>query len=331
MRPERTRTHTALLASLMLLCPMPRPAQAEPIRVTVRAVSEIVIYPEQSAPATVRSLNDSRVSAEINARIEAIPPRVGDLVQPGDLLVQLDCRDNRFDLARAAARLDLAKQQLARARTLRTDANVSEELLNQRETEFTEAEVAHEQARLDVERCSVRAPFEGVVLERLASEGELAAVGTALMRLLETSRLEVSAQVSLSSMDSLSRASRIWFAHGSERYPVRLRTMTPAVNTKARSREVRYEFGDRSPLPGTAGRLHWQTEQAHLPADLILRRGGELGVLIAEGGQARFVALPDALEGHPVPIALDPETPVIIDGRFGLGDGDTIELAPSDG
>lgn len=331
MGSERPRTERPLATLAILPLLLSSLAGAEPARVTVKPASEIIVYPEQSAPATVRSLNDSRISAEINARIETIPPRVGDLVQPGEVLVLLDCRDNRFDLVRAAARLELAKEQLARARNLRADANVSEELLDQREAEFTEAQVTHQQAQLNVGRCSVRAPFEGVVLERLASEGELAAIGTGLLRLLETSRLEVSAQVSLDSMESLMQANEIWFAYGRERYPVRLRTMTPAVNTAARSREVRYEFGDARPLPGTAGRLHWRTEQAHLPAHLTVRRGGQLGVLIAEDTLARFLPVPGAREGHPVPISLEPQTLIIIEGRYGLSDGDAIELKPVGG
>jgi RND family efflux transporter MFP subunit len=300
---------------------------AEPTRVTSRPLAEIVIYPELSAPATVRSLNDSRISAEIDGRIETIRPRVGDRVVAGEIMVELDCREDRLELARAAARLKLAKQQLSRVRTLRTDANVSEELLDQRETEFTEAELAHEDARLDVERCTLQAPFDGVVLERLASEGELAAPGTPLLRLLETTRLEVSAQVPLGSIDSLEQAEQVWFTSGTRRYALRLRAMTSAVNTKTRSREVRYELAENGPLPGTAGRLHWRSGRAHVPADLTLRRNGRLGILIVAQGLARFLALPEALEGHPAPIELTPGTEVIIEGRHGLDDGDPVEAA----
>jgi RND family efflux transporter MFP subunit len=303
----------------------PGPHAAEPTRVTTRPLSDVVIYPELSAPATVRSLNDSRLSAEIDGRIETIRPRVGDRVRAGEVLVQLDCREDRLKLARAAARMKLAKQQLSRAQTLRTDANVSEELLDQRETEFTEAELAHQDAKLDVERCTLRAPFDGVVLERLASEGELAAPGTPLLRLLETSRLEVSTQVPLGSIASLEQAEQVWFTSGTRRYPLRLRAMTGAVNTKTRSREVRYELAENGPLPGTAGRLHWRSGRAHVPADLTLRRDGRLGILIATDGRARFLPLPEALEGHPAPIDPPPGAELIIDGRFGLDDGDPIE------
>ena len=77
-------------------------------------------------------------------------------------------------------------------------------------------------------------------------------------------------------------------------------------------------------MPGTAGRVVWQSAQAHLPPDLVLRRGDELGVFIANGNKAMFVPLPLAQEGRPAPATLPLSSTIIIGGRYQLQDGDAI-------
>lgn len=324
-RPSAALVPAAILA---MIWPFSLFAETEnaAVTVTTRPLSELIVRPELSATATVRSLNQSRISAQINARIEAIDVKVGDVVPNGNVLVELDCRDNELELARTKALRTLAQRQLSRARSLRTDANVSEELLNQREAEFAQAEADYGQATLNVERCRIRSPFKGVVLDRLASEGELADPGTSLIELLDMARLEVSAQVPTDLIETLTEAARVWFVQDGHRYPVTQRSLTPAVNPLARNREVRYVFNGEAPLPGAAGRLLWQDARLHLPADLVTRRSGRLGLFVAEGGKARFIPLPGALEGHPAPVDLPPETAVIIDGRFALSDGADVRL-----
>jgi hypothetical protein len=45
---------------------------AEGIAVTTRLFTELAILPEYTAPTTVVSINDSKLSSELTARIEAI-------------------------------------------------------------------------------------------------------------------------------------------------------------------------------------------------------------------------------------------------------------------
>jgi len=51
-----------------------------------------------------------------------------------------------------------------------------------------------------------------------------------------------------------------------------------------------------------------------------------LGVFVANGNRAKFIALPLAQEGRPAPADLDPDTAVITSGRYQLQDGDTVSV-----
>ena len=332
-----SRLLTALLATLLLL---PAAASAEAAAVRASSVRELATYPGLSAPARVLSLNDSRIEALISATVEQIPVRVGDEVEAGGELLLLACGDQRSTLRQRVAgrdalkaRLEYAVFQYERARSLKGSNSLSEEALRQRRAESSalQAELAGaaalvEQAQRDVERCSVRAPFRAVVMERLIGVGERAQPGKPLLRLLDLSALEVSAQVPAFDADTLPRAGDISLLVGERAYPLSLRTVVPALDPKSRSRELRLDFIDEVAPPGSSGRLQWRQPTPHLPAEYLLRRGSDYGVFVVSEGRARFVKMAGAREGSPVAVTLPGDTLVITEGRFLLNDGDVVSV-----
>jgi RND family efflux transporter MFP subunit len=307
----------------------------DPVPVTLAPAAQLWFYPEHSAPAQVVPLNDARLSAQINARILAIPVRVGEQVATGDLLVELDCRDydsrlqaQEANLQAQEIRLGLARAQFRRAQDLKRQRNVSDEEVDRRRAELQASEAertaqreAIAQARLDRERCAVRAPFAAAVTERLAGVGTLAAPGTPLLHLVQLDDLEVSARLSPERLAGSLPDAGLVFEYLGERLPVHSVRQVPVVDTATRTRELRLRFRDRTAPAGAPGRLIWRDPVPHLPADLVLRRDGQLGVFLFDTGQARFQALPEALEGQPAAVRLAPDRRLILDGRDRLEDG----------
>ncbi len=314
-------------------------ATSDSIPVTVQRLDELAIYREFSAPATVLSLNDSRVSSELRARIIEIPREVGDTVARNGVLVKLDCRDYELESQRLEAeckrlnvRIALARKQLKRAESLIGSSNVSEELVNQREAELdgalAEREVVLIQlatAQTTAAKCVIRAPFDGVVRERLVHVGELADVGTPLLRIVDTQDLEISARVLTADIELLQQLEAIDFEHRGQRYPASIRTVVPVINTLSRNQEVRLQFRNQAPAPGAAGRLLWRDPVLYLPAEFVVRRQDSLGVFIVEDQHARFHPLPQAQEGRPAQANLPADARIITDGRYLLEDGVAIQ------
>ncbi len=314
---------------------------SEPLpKVKVSPLAELQIPYGYSAPAQVLSMNDSRLSAELNAAVKTIPAKVGNRVAAGDELVTLDCNDakNRLEqakgtLASLKARETLAAQRLQRAEKLRAQRNLAEEDLNLRQSEL-KAAVSERRAQAaqlaiaerDVQHCVIRAPFNGVVTERYAQVGQLASPGTAMLRIVDTDNLEVSAQITSDDIDSLSTYASPYFEYKDRRYPLQLRAIAPVVDSRTRSQVARFDFTEEKPKPGTAGRLAWQDSRAALPAHFISRRNNTLGVLIANSSTVKFHALPAAKEGQPAFIDLPPETKIITDGRLSLSAGDQVQI-----
>ncbi len=316
-------------------------ASAQAVAVSTRPFSELALYPQREAYATVISLNDSRIAAEVTARIVEIPVEVGEVVHKGATLARLDSRDYALAAERAAASLEaaksshrLAEQQLERARKLVEDGFISAEALNLRETELStaaaqlkSAETDMATARRNVHKCLVRAPFRAIIKERLGQVGEIATPGAALVRVLDAGSIEISARVQPDHVAALRENKRITFESASGSFPLKLRRIVPALDQRERNQEARFRFVKEGALPGTAGRVVWQSTKAHLPPDLVLRRDGTLGVFVASAGKAKFVPLPLAQEGRPAPADLDPGTLIVTAGRYQLQDGDAIVTA----
>ncbi len=320
--------------SLFLLFCAPALA-APPATVSVQNLETVAIYPTREAPAQVVSLNLAKLSAELAARIDRIAVEPGQRIARGATVVELDCGDARIAAERtqaalvsAQARLKLARQQLQRNSELAAKNFISSDALDARKTEVEVVaadvklnQAAHNSARRDVGKCTVRAPFPAIVEARLAQVGEWASPGTPLVQLWDTSRLQLAAQVQATDADTLDKASPRFISQGREFAVKRLR-ISPAVNPSARTREARYTFTGTPPAPGSHGVLRWQDPRAWLPASYLVRRGNALGVFVVVNNTARFVAVPGGQEGRPaLATALPRDAQVVTDGRFALQDG----------
>ena len=312
----------------------------KPLVYKTQSLSNLAVPIEYSAPATASSLNESTLKAEISARIDAIPAKVGEVVSKGDVLVKLNCSDAKSQLLQASANLDaakaraqLAEQQLQRAISLKKKRSVSEELLSQRESEASAAnaeqkarDAAQSIAQNQVKRCNITSPFNAIVTERTGQVGELATAGAPMMKVVSTEGLEVSADIVPTDGPSLEQVSNIAFLSPAP-YPVKLRALTGVIGSLTRTREARLTFIDQQPLPGTPGRLSWSDTRPGIPSQYITERQGQLGVFIAEDNKAKFIALPYAQEGRAVATDLTSDTLIITTGRNTVSDGDILNKA----
>jgi multidrug efflux pump subunit AcrA (membrane-fusion protein) len=216
---------------------------------------------------------------------------------------------------------------------------LGEEGLQQRATELEALQarrVVQEQqvkvAQISVDRCVVTAPFAGVVTERAAQLGALAAPGSPLMRLVQLADAELSARVPPT--QSFAENQLLSFDYLNRDYPAQLRVVLPVVDSRQRTQELRLTFPEQLPPPGAAGRLLWQASQPHLPAELLVRRQqGEawnLGVMVAVDGTAVFYPTDNAIEGQPFATDLPQDSMIITDGRLLVREGQAVSLRGDD-
>ena len=122
----------------------------------------------------------------VTSYVTEVPVSIGQRVQRGDLLVQLDDREFKAQLQQAAAAvkrarllLEEAGREQERAQEMYDLTMLSEHDLRMTEVRRIEAEEALQQARLArtqaelrVERCSIRAPQDAIVVDVPATPGQ---------------------------------------------------------------------------------------------------------------------------------------------------------------
>ncbi|MGF1554113.1 MAG: efflux RND transporter periplasmic adaptor subunit [Paracoccaceae bacterium] len=154
---------------------------------------------------TVVAPRTARVSTEIASRVAAMEVALGRRVEAGDALVTLDATLERLDLERTEAmaaadeaRLDDARRQFRDAERLAAGNNLPENEVDTRRAAvaIAEAELAQDRAEIRrlserVERHVVRAPFDGVVTERMTEAGEWVEPGTAVVEVVAADALVV--------------------------------------------------------------------------------------------------------------------------------------------
>jgi len=135
------------------------------------------------------AIDQIEVRAQVGGTLSEIHFKDGQIVRKGDLLFVIDPRPYEIKLAQAKAqleaarsRLELADNQLGRARALRQNQFASQDTLDQRVSDQNAAQAALDEAKarvsdaeLDLEYTRVTAPFTGRIGARQVSAGGLIA------------------------------------------------------------------------------------------------------------------------------------------------------------
>ena len=335
-----------LISSLLIAAcseaPLPAPPPAPTAKpVEAIAFERLAFRQQRDAAATVVSANESKLAAEIGGRLVAIDARAGRRVARGAVLARIDDTDYALAVqraeaatAQATARVELASAQLKRARELVTQGFVSTDAAQIRVTELqlAEADRAAAAAQLAtaknaLAKTAIRAPFAGVVRERLGQVGETVLPGTPLLTLVDAGGVEVVAQLGTADAEQLGEAEAARFVANDREWPLKLLRVSPVVDPQTRLIEARFAFAGAAPATGAAGRLAWLDRATSLPAEAFARRNGRYGVFTVDGDRARFVVLPGVQEGRPARVELPAATRVVIRGERSLQDGDAIAVS----
>ncbi len=305
----------AALAALAVLRSGDAPARADapatsgpppaPVRVDVAQNLEMTAL--LSAPASVVSLNDARVGAEVAGQLLRVA-EVGEVVRRGDVIAKIDSRalglrleEGEAEIRRLEANRDYLAQQVDRLSRLVEQGIVAAEDLDaarsQRRTaaeELVQSRASRDNIAYQLERTQVRAPFSGRIAERLQRAGGYAAVGSEIVRLVDTRRVEVRARAPLAVAPYLREGMDVTVSDATQRVEGRIRTVVPVGDERSRQLEVRIELPEAAWMIGSAVRVALPTSSVRqvvaVPRDaLVLRRDNTFIFKIDAEGAAQRV------------------------------------------
>ena len=322
----------------------------DPLPVAVVAVSEA--SPTQTWAAGV--LEPSRratPSTRLSGNVIAIHVEAGDRVETGQLLVEMDSRDLRDQERSARVGVDAAERGLTEAeRNLGRMHRLYEEDLVARikveeaqlavergQAELAAAESRLKQVQVNLSYGTVRAPFDGVVVQRMVSEGDFAAPGRPLMLLEDRRPLKLVARVSDGTAERLAPGQpvRVRVRSRELELPGTITAILPfAERTMPGFRvEVRVDDPPASLQPGASASVQVPSGDASerprmlVPETALVRRGQLRGVYVArpadsagEPARARLRWL--VLAGE----SAGPESAVVV--LSGLDPGELVIVDP---
>jgi RND family efflux transporter MFP subunit len=149
------------------------------------------------------------LSSRIQGTIDQLLVREGTTVVKGQPLIQLDSRDVEADMARASAEVENAKAQLDRMETLYRQDAVSKQEMENATRVYKVAEANRKAVLAQLSYTVVKAPFDGVITEKLVEAGELASPGQPLLRMENPRQLRLEATVAEGDLRSVSRGDKI--------------------------------------------------------------------------------------------------------------------------
>ncbi len=198
-------------AALYYLRPTPKTRPLVPSKppivtvISVEPVSEVILVNTQG---TVRPSREINIVSEVSGRIIEVSPvfAAGGFMAAGDLLVKIDDRELQYRLIEAESQVAAARRELAlekgsarQAKREWRDLGDSEaNALSLREPQVfaAQAQLAaaiaqRSQAKLNVERTEIRAPFAGRIQQTQVDIGQFISSGSVVAQVYDSQKAEV--------------------------------------------------------------------------------------------------------------------------------------------
>jgi RND family efflux transporter MFP subunit len=319
------------------------------------------------------------VAAKITARVIDVYVDEGMTVTEGQLLARLDDSDavRRRQAARAQrdataaliASLKVnfanAERELRRQEELRTDGFTSVQTLDlartaaeslraqitatEEQVKAAEAQIA--MAQQDVDNCTVRAPFGGVVVSKDAQRGEMVSpisagggfTRTGIATIVDMGSIEIEVDVNesyIARVDAGQRVEAVLDAYPDWRIPAKVRTVIPTADRQKATVKVRISFDKLDPriLPDMGVKVSFlageqaagqSAAKALIPREAVRTLDGKPVVFLFRDGllERRAVSLGNPI-GRDVQVTagLTPGDKVVVEGPADLRDGQRAKL-----
>jgi HlyD family secretion protein len=185
----------------------------KPPVLTTAVVTKGDIIQSVTATGVLQSPTSVDVSSQISGQIKELLVDYNNPVKKGDVLARIDpasyesrLRQAEATLASATANNTLVRLNTQRTRELRTKSLVSQQDVDSAEAQLAQSDAAVltakaslDDARVNLERCTITAPIDGIVLDRQCDEGKTVAASlnapTLFTLVTDLTKMEISADI----------------------------------------------------------------------------------------------------------------------------------------
>jgi RND family efflux transporter MFP subunit len=264
----------------------------------------VIVEPEQTTSewrldGTIEAINHATVAAQTAGRVAAIYYDVGDYVPAGAVIVRLRATEQHAALLQANATLRAASARALETETRyrrirdmyerqvvpKADLDQATADRDAAAAQLSAARAAVLSAQQGVAYTEVRAPYAGVVTQRLVQMGETVAPGTPLMSGVSLQRLRVAVDIPQSIADVVRRRMKAAIYVDGRRIEAAHVTVFPVAATTSNTFRAWLDLPEGIPglYPGMYARVGLvvgERERLLVPASAIVRRSAVTAVYL---------------------------------------------------
>ena len=303
-------------------------------------------------PGAVVSDQKAEISSRLIGYIKDLNVEVGQEVTRGDLLFSIDSSDVKsqitqanaaFQQARAA--LEDAKLDFDRFTKLFKEDSVSKQQFDKIRLQYTlsqenlaAAKSGLDQAKAQLSYANVRAPFTGVIVEKIANAGALASPGQPIVVIENLKSISVQTEVAgeLFAVLRAGDTAEVLIDGQAESLQGVIYTLVSAANPKTRTHTVKLSLPAINDVnSGTFARVSFKRGERltmMVPSSAVVQRAGISGVFVVENGSAYFSMIRPGMRMNgltEVQAGLNLGERIVVDNNQSLLNGDLIETSAS--
>jgi len=267
--------------------------------------------------ATLEAERKVDVLTKIAGEVVEVIAEEGDVVEKGALLVRLDDREPRIALEEARINREQQRREVERLEAMRKQDLVSEKEYGDLKHLYDLAENAYQSALLRYEYTKIRAPFAGVVTERLVDSGESVGLGAKLYVVADTDPLQLTMFIPEGEMRSIDVGQKIEISpsvHPEMTIDGAIIRVAPEVDLRTGTVKVTAEANGGG-IPGSFVRVKVVTDTRNETLTIPRR-----GIVADAGDHFVFIAAADTVRKVEVEVGYEDADYAEIVSGIALGD-----------
>lgn len=316
---------SCLLIAIHLGCGDESSAQKEmPLERTTN-VSTFVLKPDSLVQysrlsATVKAWRDVTINALESGEVIGTYKDVGDYVNRGEALAQLNMELLQAALIEAEANLKFQAYNYERSKHLFSEGSISEQAYFATEYDFQKAKSTEQTLKHRLSYGRIQAPFSGHIAKRYISQGQHVARSDPTYRIVQTDSLRVGAWVAESEIIDFAEGSLVTLvldALSHQTYEGTIAQVGPAADTDQRVFPIEVHLPNHTGhiRPGMIGTLK-ALRRIHRHVVVIPREA----IIERETGPVAFVVKDNRALLHPLSLGPSEAERVVVQKGLSVGD-----------
>ena len=215
----------------------------EPLSLEILEVQLLNSYKvKKQLPGKLFPVQQSNVSFQIGGKIQNIYVDIGDKVEKGASLAELDNREIIANLNQAKAKYQLSKQLLTRFKDLKSQGHISIQELDKAESDFLVAQSQYDFYKVKLEQTKILAPFNGLIQSRYLDEGSVINPGLPILEIIDSEKVEAHVALPLYLVDKISMQESFTFNLNDKSINGVLKRLSPMSLGGSNNRLAIFEF-----------------------------------------------------------------------------------------